>query len=64
LASSIARKELRIYYFKRDITPQIGVKRLISDSHGTPSQFPWAPIGMTQHLEVLELLAFRHRQQH
>src|ERR1700751_1239991 len=62
LASGIRGKKLRIDDLKRDIAPEVGIECLVSHPHGAPAQFPRAPIRMTQHLEVLKLLSFRHGQ--
>src|SRR6202008_4749805 len=62
LASGIRGKKLWIDDLKRDIAPEVGIECLVSHPHGAAAQFPRAPIRMTQHLEVLELLSFRHGQ--
>ncbi len=60
LPGRLAIQELRIDDFQGDITSQVRIESLVSDSHCTPSQLPERPIGSPQNLEMFEFFRFRH----
>ena len=54
LLCDLALEIFRVNHLERDVDPQVGIKRLVGDPHGTAAELKGRAVFATQHFEMIE----------